>query len=287
MIKIHPSEYPYYKLDKLMLGGVTPRPIALASTIDADGNRNLSPFSCFNTFGVNPSTLVFSPSRRGTDNTTKHTFDNLKEIPEVVINTVTYSMVQQTSLSSTVYPKGVDEFVKAGFTPIESVSVRPFRVKESPFQMECRVRDIIETSGQPGSANLVICEVVTLHIDENIMDENGVIDPHKLDIVGRLGANNYVRASGEAVFQVEKPLTTMGIGVDELPESVRFSKVLTGNDLGKLGNLEVLPDEELLKGLKLPAELKNASVEAIHHYAQKLIIQNRIEEALLFLVAFG
>lgn len=287
MIEVHPQDYPYYKLDKLMLGGVTPRPIALASTIDKDGNRNLSPFSCFNTFGVNPSTLVFSPSRRGTDNSTKHTFENLKEIPEVVINAVTYSMVQQTSLSSTVYPRGVDEFVKAGFTPVESVSVRPFRVKESPFQMECRVRDIIETSGQPGSANLVICEVITLHIDESIMDESGVIDPHKLDIVGRLGANNYVRASGDAVFQVQKPLTTIGIGVDALPESVRFSKVLTGNDLGQLGNLELFPDEQMLQNQVLPEELKNASVEVVHAYAQKMIARNQIEEALHLLVAFG
>lgn len=285
MIEINIKEYPYNKLDKLMLGGVTPRPIALASTIDIDGKRNLSPFSCFNTFGVNPSTLVFSPSRRGRDNTTKHTFENLKEISEVVINVVTYSMVQQASLSSTEYPKGVDEFAKAGFTPLESVSVRPFRVKESPFQMECRVRNIIETSGKPGSANLVICEVVTLHVDEIILDEDGMIDPQKLDIVGRLGGNNYVRASGEAVFQVKKPLTTIGIGVDALPESVRLSKVLTGNDLGQLGNIEHLPDID--ENLALPEELVNASLERIHQFAQQLIATGKVEEALNILVAFG
>ncbi|MBN2638993.1 MAG: flavin reductase family protein [Bacteroidales bacterium] len=285
MIEIDIKDYPFNKLDKLMLGGVSPRPIALASTIDNDGNRNLSPFSCFNTFGVNPSTLVFSPSRRGRDNTTKHTFENLKEIPEVVINAVTYSMVQQASLSSTEYPKGVDEFAKAGFTPLESVSVRPFRVKESPFQMECRVRNIIETSGKPGSANLVICEVVTLHVDESIMDENGIIDPQKLDIVGRLGGNNYVRASGNAVFQVVKPLSTIGIGVDSLPKSVRLSKILTGNDLGQLGNIEYLP--VIANDFVLPNELINASEDRVHQFAQKLIATGQVEEALEILVAFS
>lgn len=272
-----------------MLGGVTPRPIALASTIDKNGNPNLSPFSCFNTFGVNPSTLIFSPSRRGRDGSSKHTFENLKEVPEVVINAVTYSMVQQASLSSTEYPKGVNEFLKSGLTPIESVSVKPFRVKESPFQLECRVRDIIETSGLPGSANLIICEAITIHIDEKILDEDGIIDPQKLDIVGRLGSNYYVRASGDAVFSVTKPLTTIGIGVDSLPESVRMSKVLTGNDLGILGNIESLPTSEELKQVILPSDLASLTdkKEQVHHYAQKLIAEKNVLEALRVLVAFG
>lgn len=289
MIQINPKDSGYSKLDKIMLGGVTPRPIALASTIDKDGNPNLSPFSCFNTFGVNPSTLIFSPSRRGRDGSTKHTFENLKEVSEVVINAVTYAMVQQASLSSTEYAKGVNEFLKSGFTPVESVSVRPFRVKESPFQLECRVRDIIETSGLPGSANLVICEAVMVHVDEKILDENGIIDPQKLDIVGRLGSNFYVRASGDAVFTVKKPLTTIGIGVDSLPESVRLSKILTGNDLGMLGNIENLPTDEELKQVKLPAEIAAAKdkTELVHRYAQELIARKDIPEALRVLVAFG
>jgi flavin reductase (DIM6/NTAB) family NADH-FMN oxidoreductase RutF len=289
MIQINPKDSGYSKLDKIMLGGVTPRPIALASTIDKDGNPNLSPFSCFNTFGVNPSTLIFSPSRRGRDGSTKHTFENLKEVSEVVINAVTYAMVQQASLSSTEYAKGVNEFLKSGFTPVESVSVRPFRVKESPFQLECRVRDIIETSGLPGSANLVICEAVMVHVDEKILDENGIIDPQKLDIVGRLGSNFYVRASGDAVFTVKKPLTTIGIGVDSLPESVRLSKILTGNDLGMLGNIENLPTDEELKQVKLPAEIASAKdkTELVHRYAQELIARKDIPEALRVLVAFG
>lgn len=289
MIQINPKDYIPTKLDKIMLGGVTPRPIAFASTIDKDGNLNLSPFSCFNTFGVNPTTLIFSPSRRGSDNTTKHTFENLKEIPEVVINAVTYSMVQQASLSSTNYPKGVNEFLKSGLTPVESVSIRPFRVKESPFQMECRVRDIIETSGLPGSANLIICEAVMIHIDEKILDENGVIDPQKLDIVGRLGGNYYVRAYGDAVFTVKKPIRTIGIGVDSLPESVQKSKILTGNDLGILGNIENLPTEMELSQVILPPEIDSVknNKEQIHLYAKKLIAQQNIPEALNVLVAFG
>ena len=289
MIQINPKDYIPTKLDKIMLGGVTPRPIAFASTIDKNGNPNLSPFSCFNTFGVNPTTLVFSPSRRGSDNTTKHTFENLKEVPEVVINAVTYSIVQQTSLSSTNYPKGVDEFLKSGLTPVESVSVRPFRVKESPFQLECKVRDIIETSGLPGSANLIICEAVMIHVDEKIFDENGVIDPQKLDIVGRLGGNYYVRASGDAVFTVKKPLRTIGIGVDSLPESVQKSKVLTGNDLGILGNIEKLPTDKDLQHIILPPEIESVKndKDQIHLYAKKLISQNNILEALKALVAFG
>lgn len=289
MIQINPKDYIHTKLDKIMLGGVTPRPIALASTIDKNGNPNLSPFSCFNTFGVNPTTLVFSPSRRGSDNTTKHTFENLKEVPEVVINAVTYSIVQQTSLSSTNYSKGVNEFLKAGLTPVESAMIRPFRVKESPFQLECKVRDIIETSGLPGSANLVICEAVMIHMDESILDENGAIDPQKLDIVGRLGGNYYVRASGDAVFSVKKPLRTIGIGVDSLPESVQRSKVLTGNDLGMLGNIEDLPSDEELQRIVLPPEIESvkSKKDQVHLYAKKLIAQNNIEEALRVLVAFG
>ena len=219
MIEIDPNEYGQHKLHRLILGGIAPRPIAFASTVDKDGNPNLSPFSFYNAFGVNPSTLIFSPSRRGRDNTTKHTFENLKEVPEVVLNAVTYDMVQQMSLSSAEYPKGTNEFMKSGFTPLESTVVRPFRVKESPLQFECKVRQIIETGGQAGSANLVVCEIVHVHLDEKILDEHGEIDTDKIDFVGRLGGNYYVRTSGNSKFIVPKPSTQLGIGVDGLPAS--------------------------------------------------------------------
>lgn len=273
MLEIDPIEYGNHKLHQLLLRGIAPRPIAFASTVDKDGNPNLSPFSFFNAFGVNPTTLIFSPSRRGRDNTTKDTFENLKEVPEVVLNAVTYNMVQQMSLASTEYPKGVNEFLKSGFTPIESIFVKPFRVKESPLQFECKVREIIETGGQAGSANLVVCEIVHIHLDEIILDENGEIDTDKIDLVGRMGGNYYVRTSGNSKFIVPKPLTTLGIGVDSLPEFIRLSTVLTGNDLGQLGNLEHMPaskEVEQLKKHKTVTRFANSKV-ALHQYAHELI----------------
>lgn len=288
MKEINPEEYGNQQIFKLLQGGVAPRPIAFASSVDSNGNPNLSPFSFYNAFGINPTTLIFSPSRRGRDNTIKHTLENIREVPEVVLNAVTYSMVQQMSLSSTEYPKGVNEFLKSGLTPVEAVKVRPFRVKESPLQFECRVRDIIEVSGKPGSANLVICEIIYAHVDEAILDPNGNILPDKIDLVGRMGGNFYVRTSGESLFEVSKPLTTLGVGVDSLPASVRNSHVLSGNDLGLLGNQEVLPGERALKKVMLPASLQAASdKEAIHTYAKNLIAENKVEEALKVLLAFG
>jgi len=186
MKEINPVEHGDHQLFKLMMGGIAPRPIAFVSTVDGDGSPNLSPFSFYNAFGINPTTLIFSPSRRVRDNTIKHTLENIREVPEVVLNAVTYSMVQQMSLSSTEYPKGVNEFEKSGFTPVEAVKVRPFRVKESPLQFECRVRDVIEVSGNPGSANLVICEIMYVHVDEGILDPGGNILPDKIDLVGRI-----------------------------------------------------------------------------------------------------
>ncbi len=240
---------------KTFLGAVGPRPIAFASTIDKDGRPNLAPFSFFNAFGVNPTTMVFSPSRRGRDNTTKNTFENVKEVPEVVINVVTYEMVQQTSLASTEYDKGVNEFVKAGFTAIRSDTVRPARVKESPVQFECKVREVIETGGA-GSANLVICEVQRVHIREDLLDEDNMIDQNKIDLVGRMGGNFYVRAHGDALFEVEKPILKKGIGIDRLPDHIKDSKVLTGNDLGKLGNTETYPEDKDIVEAKQLSEVK-------------------------------
>lgn len=243
---IDTSQLSHPELHRLMLGAIAPRPIAFASTVDASGRPNLAPFSFFNAFGVNPSTIIFSPSRRGRDNTTKDTFNNLKEVPEVVINAVNYGMVEQVSLASTEFPAGINEFEKSGFTPLASVKVRPFRVAESPVQWECRVREIIETGTGGGAANLVICEVLMVHISESALTPDGQIDTPKLDLVGRMGGDYYVRASGNALFEVEKPLQKPAIGIDSLPVAVKNSKILTGNELGRLGSSESIPAESEL-----------------------------------------
>jgi flavin reductase (DIM6/NTAB) family NADH-FMN oxidoreductase RutF len=256
MLRIKPDETAHAKLHQYLLGSIAPRPIAFASTVDVDGNPNLSPFSFFNVFGYNPTTLIFSPSRRGRDNTNKDTFENVKRVPEVVINVVTYDMVNQASLASTEYPGGVDEFVKAGFTKLPSELIRPFRVKESPVQFECRVRDIIETGNRGGAGNLIICDILLMHISDDILEQDGMIDQHKIRLVGRLGKNFYVRAFGDALFEVEKPLQRMGIGIDTLPEQIRNSRILTGNELGQLGNVEALPGLEELLAFRENPEIK-------------------------------
>jgi flavin reductase (DIM6/NTAB) family NADH-FMN oxidoreductase RutF len=256
-IKIDPFSLPIPQLHKLLLGSIAPRPIAFASTIDSDGNPNLSPFSFFNAFGVNPTTLIFSPSRRGRDNTTKHTYENIKEVPEVVINVVNFDMVHQASLASTEYPKGVNEFIKAGFTPLPSETIKPFRVKESPVQFECKVRQVIETGSGGGAANLVICEVNMIHVHEDILDENGVPDPNKIKLVGRHTGDFYVKAFGESLFEVEKPLARLGIGIDILPDKIKCSKILSGNDLGQLGNMEALPSEIEINSIQENPVVKN------------------------------
>jgi len=287
MLTIDPLEYPNPKVHKILLGGVAPRPIAFASTIDKNGQVNLSPFSFYNAFGVNPTTLIFSPSRRGRDNTTKHTLENILEVPEVVISAVNYDMVQQMSLSSTEYPKGVNEFVKSGLTPIDSLRITPPRVKESPLQFECIVRDVIETGGKGGSANLVVCEIVMIHIHDGLLDADGNINTEKIDLVGRLGGNDYVRTTGDAKFRVPKPLTEIGIGVDRLPGHIRLSKYLSGNDLGILGNLKEIPSKKEIKSIsKLFPEVDlNALDETdIHAKAKQLIAENKPLEALKILM---
>lgn len=287
MLKIDPSEYSNQKLHKILLGGVAPRPIAFVSTIDKKGRVNLSPFSFYNAFGVNPTTLIFSPSRRGRDNTTKHTLENILEVPEVVINAVNYGMVQQMSLSSTEYPKGVNEFVKSGLTPVDSSIVKPPRVKESPLQFECQVREVIETGGKAGSANLVICEIVMVHIKEGLLDEEGNIDTDKIDLVGRLGGDFYVRTVGNAKFKVPKPLSEIGIGVDNLPEHIRLSKYLSGNDLGILGNLKALPSVEEMKSTSYQFQgddLNSLTEKDLHNKAKQLIKEGKPFEALKILM---
>ncbi len=231
------------QMQELLQNSIGPRPIAMASTMDAEGHPNLSPFSFFNVFSANPPILVFSPARRVRDNTTKHTLDNVREWPEVVINVVNYEMIQQVSLSSTEYPKGVNEFVKAGFDMVQSDEVRPFRLKQSPAQFECKVVEVVSLGEQGGAGNLVICEVLKTHISEHVIDKNGQIDPYKMDLVARAGGNFYSRAKS-GFFEIPKPISTMGIGVDALPKAVVESAIFSGNDLGKLANITNLPSTE-------------------------------------------
>lgn len=243
MISIDPKDVSSAKLQGYLQSAVGPRPIAFASTIDKNGVPNLSPFSFFNIFSANPPILIFSPARRVRDNTIKHTLINAEATREVVINVVNFDIVQQTSLSSSEYPDGVNEFVKAGFTAIPSETVKPYRVAQSPVQFECKVNEIISLGTQGGAGNLVICEILKMHISESVLDENGNIDPFKIDLVSRMGGNWYSRAN-QGLFEVAKPITTLGIGVDQIPNFVKESTIFDGNDLGKLGNIEALPTTE-------------------------------------------
>ncbi len=223
---------------------IAPRPIALASTIDSEGNVNLSPFSFFNLFSTHPPIVIFSPSRRVRDNTTKHTLENMKEVPEVVINIVTYNMVHQVSLASCEYEKDVDEFIKTGFTKEEATLVQPPMVKESPIKLECRVNEIKVLGNDKGAGNLVICEVLCMHIDDEILNENkSMIDQAKINHVARLGGNWYCKVDTSNLFEVAKPNSKLGIGFDNLPQSILHSKILTGNHLAQLANVEKIPDE--------------------------------------------
>jgi flavin reductase (DIM6/NTAB) family NADH-FMN oxidoreductase RutF len=296
MITINPADISTAELHSHLLSAVAPRPIAFASTVDKDGTPNLSPFSFFNVFSANPPIAVFSPARRVRGNTTKHTLENVREVPEVVINVVNHNLVQQTSLASTEYPKGINEFLKSGVTPLASEKIRPFRVKESPVQMECLVKDIISLGEEGGAGNLIICEIILLHIHPEIMNENGKIDQNKIDLVGRLGGNWYCRASGDALFEVEKPLSTLGIGIDNIPLSVRNSNILTGNNLGQLGNVEKLPDETEVNEFKL-MELSDIFIRyqdepqilenELHKTAQQFLTKGEVINAWKTLLAFN
>ena len=243
MLSLEPKDVSTAKLHGYLLSAIAPRPIAFASTTDAKGNANLSPFSFFNVFSANPPILIFSPARRVRDNTVKHTLVNAKATKEVVINVVNYNLVHQASLSSTEYPEGVNEFEKAGLDMLESDIVKPFRVAESPVQFECKVNDIIALGTKGGAGNLIICEVVKMHIERDILNEEGNIDQKKLDLVARAGGSYYSRAK-KGFFEIPKPISTLGIGVDRLPEVVKNSMTLTGSDLGMLANVEALPTQE-------------------------------------------
>lgn len=276
MRSIGPKDKPLAEFHNMLLTAVSPRPICFASTIDQDGNPNLSPFSFFNVFGSNPPTFIFSPARRVRDNTIKHTLENILETKEVVINIVNYAMVQQMSLSSCEYPKGVNEFVKAGFTPLASELVKPFRVKESPVQFECVVKQVIYTGEEGGAGNLIICEMLRMHVADEILTATGGIDQHKLDVVARAGYDYYVRASA-ALFEVPKPNRNLGMGIDQLPEVIRNSKVLTGNDLGMLANEQVLPDADSIEVFRrMHKELQHIHQQYAEDSADKTIALHRL-----------
>ena len=289
MKTIQPKDLSTPELQALLQGAVAPRPIAFVSSINGAGEVNLSPFSFFNLFSANPPILVFSPSRRVRDKSTKHTLENVLEVPEVVIHVVGHSLVEQMSLASTEYGKGVNEFVKAGLSEVPSNLVSPPRVKEAPLAFECRVNQVISLGEEGGAGNLVICEVLQIHLDERILDASGAIAPLKLDPVARLGGNWYTKITAESLFQIPKPLTTLGIGVDQIPEEIRLSSVLTGNNLGRLGNVEQPPSSEEVEAFgQTPAvlELKKrfqrdpeSWMDHLHRWAQQELESGEVELA--------
>ena len=296
MISFTPKELTVAKMHHYLLGSIGPRPIAFASTIDENGQANLAPFSFFNVFSANPPILIFSPARSGRTNTTKDTYNNVKAHPEVVINVVNFDIVEQMSLASSPYPAGESEFVKSGLTPIPSDLVKPFRVKESPVQFECKVNQVIELGTEGGAGNLIICEVVKFHIDESYLDENQLIDQQKIDLVARMGGNWYCRANEHAMFELEKPITTCGVGYDQLPQDFLQSDVLSKNLLARLAGIEEIPNETDVNEYKLmelsdlflsldgqPKELELA----LHKRAKILLEQNNLKDAWLTLLSFN
>jgi len=280
MLTINPKDVSVPIIHHYLQGAVAPRPIAFASTVDKDGNVNLSPFSFFNLFGTKPPTLIFSPNRRVRDATNKHTLENVQEVDEVVINMVDYAMVEQMSLASCEYPKGTNEFVKAGFTEVPSQMVKPPRVGESKAVFECKVKQIISLGEEGGAANLIICEVILAHFSEEILDENSRIDQRKTDWVARMGGDWYARASGDALFEIPKPSTQKGIGVDSIPDFIKTNPLFTGNELGRLGNIEKLPQVEEIERFKN----ENLGKDFIQ-LAKKMLSEGKVKDAWLALLA--
>ncbi|HAA21162.1 MAG TPA: flavin reductase [Cytophagales bacterium] len=293
MITIDPKDVPVPTLHGYLLGTIAPRPIAFASTIDAQGQINLSPFSFFNVFGANPPTLIFSPARRVRDNTTKHTLANVEEVPEVVVNIVDYPMVEQMSLASSEYPQGVNEFEKAGLAEEASERVRPPRVAEAPAAFECKITQVVPLGEEGGAGNLIICEVVLAHFQEHIFGQDGKVDPTKLDAVARMGGDWYCRAQGSSLFTLPKPNRIPGMGIDQLPDSIRNSAVLTGNQLARLANQTTLPEQEAISQYGETETAKELYLRFGHHLdsfefhthekAAQLLTQNKVEEAWLVL----
>jgi flavin reductase (DIM6/NTAB) family NADH-FMN oxidoreductase RutF len=295
MLSLDPKELAQPKLHQYLLGAIGPRPIAFASTIDDQGRPNLAPYSFFNVFSSNPPILIFSPARRGRDNTTKHTLENALAHRECVINIVNYDMVEQMSLASTEYPLGVSEFEKTGLTPLASDVVKPFRVKEAPVQFECKINDVVALGTQGGAGNLVICEVVRIHVAESILDEEGRISPIKIDQVARMGGHWYTRAN-KGLFQLPQPMTQIGIGFDALPTDIKTSHILTGNELAQLAGVESIPNETEVNEYKL-TELADVFMEfegraaelevQLHTLAKELLQQKKVVEAWMTLLSFN
>jgi flavin reductase (DIM6/NTAB) family NADH-FMN oxidoreductase RutF len=296
MLTLDPKELPVPKLHGILLGAIGPRPIAFAATVDENGNNNLSPFSFFNVFSAAPPILIFSPARNGRTNTTKDTYNNVKKVPEVVINIVNYDILHQMSLSSSPFASDVDEFVKSGLTPIPSDTVKPMRVTEAPVHFVCKVLEVKELGENGGAGNLVICEVTKIHINENVLAEDGTIDQKKINLVARMGGNWYCHANEASMFEVTKPITTVGIGFDNLPEDIRNSAVLNNNELAQLAGITELPNETDVNEYKLielsdlfvaledtPAELENA----LHKRAKELLQKDDLTGAWMTLLAFN
>ena len=296
MVSIDPKDISVQKLHQYLLGAIGPRPIAFASTVDGVGRPNLAPFSFFNVFSANPPILIFSPARSGRTNTTKDTYNNVKVVPEVVINVVNYDIVHQMNLASSPYAPGVNEFEKAGFTALNSDNVKPFRVAESPVQFECKVNEVIELGKEGGAGNLIICEVVKIHIHDEVLDSNGMIDQQKIDLVARMGGDWYSRANTDSMFEITKPISSCGIGFDALPVDIKSSKILSGNNLGHLAGIEKIPDETNVNEYKL-LELSDLFVslednplaleQELHKRAQSLLDENKLEEAWLTLLSYN
>ena len=280
---LDPNKISQPDLHNILLTAVAPRPICFASTIDKEGNVNLSPFSYFNVFSSNPPMMIFSPARSGRDNSMKHSHQNVKEVPEVVINIVNHRMVEQMSLSSTAYEKGVNEFVKAGFTQVPSETVSPPRVGEAPVSFECSVEDVIELAQTPGAGNLILAKVKRIHINEDYLTD-GLLDTQKLDLVGRMGGSWYVHANGDALFEIPKPIRTKGVGVDALPKGIRESEILTGNNLGRLGNQEKIPTEAEIQESISSLDLAGASRIELHQKAQEILNGGNTAKALAVLL---
>ena len=289
---IHLKDLPPSDVQNYLQHAIAPRPICFASTIDNAGNINLSPFSFFNLFSSNPPIVIFSPSRRVRDNSTKHTLQNVLELPEVVINIVDYDMVQQTSLTSCEFAKEINEFEKAGFTMQPATLVRPPMVKESKIKLECKIIEVKPLGSEGGAGNLVICEVLVMHIDESILDENNKIDQTKIQHVARLGGDWYCKVDESNLFKVAKPNTQLGIGIDALPAGIRNSIVLSGNQLGQLANVNEIPfidpafNDDRLKNIIQYFSINPVDMEnELHQYAKELLDAGKVNEAWQVLLA--
>ncbi|MAJ06686.1 MAG: flavin reductase [Crocinitomicaceae bacterium] len=296
MLSLTPKDLPPRQLHHYLLGAVVPRPICFASTLDENGNSNLAPFSFFNVFSSNPPIAVFSPSRSGRTGNHKDTFNNIQKVREVVINMVNYSMAEQMSLASSPYSAEVDEFVKSGFNKVKSDLVQPHRLKESPVQFECKVLEIKQLGNKGGAGNLIICEILKIHISIDVLDDNQMIDQQKIDLIARMGGNWYSRTEKKSMFEITKPITTIGIGFDELPIEILNSNILTGNELGKLAGIESLPNETAVNDFKL-IELSEIFLKfeddakklefSLHKKAKEFLLQNDLEAAWKTLLSFN